>query len=275
MKLIRLAIVGILSVGVSAAFAAEPAKVELKDQRDKASYAIGLNWGNNIRSQGADLSVDVILQGLKDGMENKPAVLSEAQVQEVMKAFQAELRTKQEAKRKEQGEHNKTEGEAFLAENAKKAGVITLPSGLQYKIMKEGTGPKPSATDKVAVQYRGTLINGTEFDSSYKRGPEPATFGVSQVVKGWTEALELMPVGSKWQLFVPAALGYGERGSRNIEPNATLIFEVDLVEIKKAVEATEAVTSDIIKVPSAEDLKKGAKIEVIKPDQLPPQPPKK
>src|ERR1700679_4066109 len=129
------------------------------------------------------------------------------------------------------GDVNKAKGGEFLAANKAKDGVVTLPSGLQYKILKAGTGPKPAATDTVSVNYRGTLINGTEFDSSYKRG-QPATFGVTGVIKGWTEALQLMPVGSKWQLFIPSDLAYGERGQRTIEPNATLVFEVELLSIQ-------------------------------------------
>src|SRR5271169_989304 len=150
-----------------------------------------------------------------------------------MVALQADLRKKGEEKMLVQGEANKKQGDAFLAENKTKEGVVTLPSGLQYKILKEGTGPKPTASDTVVTNYRGTLLNGTVFDSSYKRG-QPATFGVGQVIKGWTEALQLMPTGSKWQLFIPPALAYGERGAgADIGPNATLIFEVELLSIQE------------------------------------------
>ncbi len=146
--------------------------------------------------------------------------------------MQNEVRKQQQEKMQEAGAANKTEGEAFLAANKSKDGVVTLPSGLQYKILTAGTGPKPTASDSVVCNYRGTLINGTEFDSSYKRG-QPATFGVGQVIKGWTEALQLMPVGSKWQLFIPSSLAYGERGAgAEIGPNATLIFEVELLSIQ-------------------------------------------
>ena len=158
--------------------------------------------------------------------------MTEAEAQAVLTQLQADMRKKQEEKTQQAGEANQKEGEAFLAANKAKPGVVTLPSGLQYKILKEGTGPKPTATDSVVCNYQGTLINGTEFDSSYKRG-EPATFPVNGVIKGWTEALQLMPVGSKWQLFIPPDLAYGARGAgADIGPNATLIFEVELLSIK-------------------------------------------
>src|SRR5208282_3574512 len=150
----------------------------------------------------------------------------------VLTEVQNEVHKEQQEKAHQAAATNKTEGEAFLAANKSKDGVVTLPSGLQYKILTAGTGPKPTASDSVVCNYRGTLINGTEFDSSYKRG-QPATFGVGQVIKGWTEALQLMPVGSKWQLFIPSSLAYGERGAgADIGPNATLIFEVELVSIQ-------------------------------------------
>jgi len=159
-------------------------------------------------------------------------VMTEAEAQTALMQLQAEARKKQEEKMQQTGEANQKEGEAFLAANKSKPGVVTLPSGLQYKILKEGTGPKPVATDSVACNYRGTLINGTEFDSSYKRG-EATTFPVNGVIKGWTEALQLMPVGSKWQLFISPDLAYGPRGAgADIGPNATLIFEVELVSIQ-------------------------------------------
>ena len=192
-----------------------------------------------------------------------------------MMALNKEIRAKQEEKRKQQGEKNKEEGEKFLAENETKEGVKTLPSGLQYKILSEGSGESPKAGDIATVNYRGTLIDGTEFDSSYKRG-QPSTFSVTGVIKGWTEALELMKPGAKWQLFIPSELAYGERGSgQMIGPNATLIFDVELVSFKPPTPPAAAnpapaqpVTSDIIKVPSKEELEKGAKIEVIKAADL-------
>lgn len=209
--------------------AATPA---LGDLRSKASYALGMNIGNNLRGQMIDVDPDLLARGLKDGLTGGKTLMTEDQMRDALTQFGASVRAKQEEKKKEEGEANKKEGETFLAANKTKEGVVTLPSGLQYKIITQGTGPKPTAADTVVCNYRGTLINGTEFDSSYKRG-EPSSFPVSGVIKGWTEALQLMPAGSKWQLFVPPDLAYGERGAgADIGPNATLIFEVELVSIQ-------------------------------------------
>jgi len=167
-------------------------------------------------------------------------LLTQEEAQAALMEVQNELRKKQQEKMQVAGEANKKEGEAFLAANKAKEGIVTLPSGLEYKILKEGTGPKPTASDSVVCNYRGTLINGTEFDSSYKRG-QPATFPVNGVIKGWTEALQLMPVGSKWQLFVPSSLAYAERGAGgDIGPNATLIFEVELLSIQEKPKTDQA-----------------------------------
>jgi FKBP-type peptidyl-prolyl cis-trans isomerase FklB len=169
---------------------------------------------------------------LKDAVAGGKTQLTEEEAQAVLKEVQIEVQKQQQEKAKEAEDKNKSEGEAFLAANKSKEGVVTLPDGLQYKILTAGTGPKPAPTDSVVCNYRGTLINGTEFDSSYKRG-QPANFGVSQVIKGWTEALQLMPVGSKWQLFIPSNLAYGPRGAgAEIGPGATLIFEVELLSIQ-------------------------------------------
>lgn len=209
----------------------------LKDQKDKVSYSIGMNIGNNLKKQSIDVNPDVLAQGIKDALSGSKALMTEQEVNETIMAFQKEMSAKQIERLKELGEKNKKEGEAFLAENKKKEGIITLPSGLQYKVINEGTGETPGLTDTVTVNYRGTLIDGTEFDSSYRRG-QPATFPVNAVIAGWTEALQLMKVGSKWQLFIPSDLAYGERGAgRDIGPNATLIFDVELLSIKK--EATK------------------------------------
>ena len=173
----------------------------------------------------------------QDALANGKVQLTDDQIKTVMTALQTQVRQKMEAKRLAEVETNKKEGAAFLAANAKKEGVVTLPSGLQYKILTPGTGPKPTATDSVVCNYRGTLLDKTEFDSSYKRG-QPATFPVTGVIKGWTEALQLMPVGSKWQLYIPADLAYGERGKPPIGPNATLVFDLELLSIQpKAAEA--------------------------------------
>ena len=241
----------------------------IKNDVDKLSYSFGLNMGTQIKNQDIDVNPDVILRGLHDGLEKKTPLMTQQEIQEVQAFFRKELQAKFQAKQTEMREKNKIEGEKFLAENAKKEGVKTMTNGLQYKIIKEGAGPKPKPTDQVKVHYTGKLLNGTEFDSSSKRGPQPATFGVSQVIKGWTEALTNMPVGSKWELYIPADLAYGANGSgRTIEPNSTLIFDVELVDISTPPPPPQPITSDIIKVPSKAELDAGAKIEVIKPEDL-------
>src|SRR5881628_207471 len=202
-------------------------KAQLKDQKDKVSYSIGMNIGFNLSRQKVDINPELLAAGIKDAIAGKPQ-LTQDQVKDVMAQFEKDM----EQKQKQAGEKNKTEGAKFLEDNKKKPGVKTTASGLQYKVEKEGTGAQPKATDMVTVNYRGTLINGTEFDSSYKRG-QPATFPVNGVIKGWTEALQLMKVGSKYQLFVPSNLAYGERSvGPDIAPNATLIFEVELPDVK-------------------------------------------
>ena len=200
---------------------------QLKDQKDKVSYSIGMNIGFNLSKQKVDINPEILAAGIKDAIAGKPQ-LTQDQVKDVMAQFEKDM----EQKQKEAGEKNKTEGAKFLEENKKKEGVKTTASGLEYKVEKEGTGAQPKPTDMVTVNYRGTLINGTEFDSSYKRG-QPARFPVNGVIKGWTEALQLMKVGSKYQVVVPANLAYGERAvSPEIGPNATLIFEVELLDAK-------------------------------------------
>ena len=203
---------------------------ELPTQKEKFSYALGMNIGSNLHRQSVPVDPDILLRGLKDTLVGNPTLLTEDEERTVLTEVQNDIRKQMQEKMKAQGEANKKEGEAFLAANKAKEGVVTLPSGLQYKILLAGTGPKPTTSDTVTVNYRGTLVNGTEFDSSYKRG-QPTTFPVAGVIKGWTEALQLMPVGSKWQLFIPSDLAYGERGPGDIGPNATLIFEVELLKI--------------------------------------------
>ena len=205
----------------------------LKKQKDKVSYIIGMEIGKNFKKQSIDIDPDILVKGIKDAISDGKPLLTEQEVQETMINFQKEMMAKQEELAKKLGEKNKKEGEAFLAENKKKEGVKTLPSGLQYKVIKAGTGEKPKLTDTVMTQYRGTLIDGTEFDSSYRRG-QPVSFPVTGVIPGWTEALQLMEEGAKWQLFIPPNLAYGERGAgRDIGPNATLIFEIELVSIQE------------------------------------------
>ena len=202
---------------------------QLKDQKDKVSYSIGLNIGFNLNRQNVQINPDVLSAGIKDAIAGKPQLTTD-QVKEVMTTFEKDMQQKQKAA----GEKNASEGAKFLEENKKKEGVKTTASGLQYKAIKEGTGAQPKATDTVTVNYRGTLINGTEFDSSYKRG-QPATFPLNGVIKGWTEGLQLMKVGSKYQFFVPPNLAYGERTvGPDIAPNSTLIFEVELLDAKPA-----------------------------------------
>jgi FKBP-type peptidyl-prolyl cis-trans isomerase FklB len=209
-----------------------PTPLVLKTPKDKASYAIGMNIGKGLHKDSVDVDPAILLRGLKDGMAGGKTLLTDDEAKSAMVAIQADLRKKQEAKMAVVGDANKKEGDEFLAQNKTKEGVVTLPSGLQYKILKEGTGPKPSASDSVVCNYKGTLIDNTEFDSSYKRG-QPATFPVGQVIKGWTEVLQLMPVGSKWQVFVPSDLAYGPRApGGTIGPNATLIFEIELLSIQ-------------------------------------------
>jgi FKBP-type peptidyl-prolyl cis-trans isomerase FklB len=204
----------------------------LTTQKDKASYAVGMNFGMSLKKQSVDVDPNILARGIKDAIEGNKPLLSDADAQAALTQLQSEVQKTMEAKMQKLGVSNKQEGETFLAANKSKDGVVALPSGLQYKILKAGTGPKPIPSDTVVCNYRGTLIDGTEFDSSFKHG-QPASFPVGQVIKGWTEALQLMPVGSKWQLFVPAALAYGDRGAGpDIGPNATLIFEVELLSIK-------------------------------------------
>jgi FKBP-type peptidyl-prolyl cis-trans isomerase FklB len=212
----------------------------LKTDKDKLSYAIGLNVGKNLHRDTIDIDPAILLRGLKDALANGKTLMTDDEVKATMIALQTELRKKQAEQAQIAGDKNKADGEAFLAANKTKEGVVALPSGLQYKILTEGTGPKPTATDTVVCNYKGTLLNNTEFDSSYKRG-QPATFPVNGVIKGWTEALQLMPVGSKWQLFIPSDLAYGPRGpSAEIGPNSTLVFEVELLSIQAKPEAAPA-----------------------------------
>jgi FKBP-type peptidyl-prolyl cis-trans isomerase len=210
---------------------AEEAAV-LKTQKDKVSYGIGMNIGKNLKKDAIDVDADMLVKGLRDSLSGEKTLMSDEEYRATLTAFQKEMMEKQAEASKAVAEKNKKEGEAFLADNGKKEGVLTLPSGLQYKVIKSGTGKTPKLTDTVETHYRGTLIDGTEFDSSVKRG-QTATFPVNGVIPGWTEALQKMKEGDKWQLFVPANLAYGERGAgRDIGPNATLIFEVELIAVK-------------------------------------------
>ncbi len=250
-------------------------KPAFKDDKEKASYAIGAYFGNQIKRGNMELDADVVASAMKDILAGKDARLTDQEGMQVIRNYQQESRRKV-------GEKNKAEGEKFLEENKKKDGVkthtVSLADGktaeMQYKVITEGTGQTPKSNDVVSVNYKGTLINGKEFDSSAKHGGTPLKRPANQLVRGWTEALMLMKVGSKWELYLPAALAYGDNGTPTIEPGSTLIFEMELVGVEApqpppAAQAhPQPLTSDIIKVPSAEDLKKGAKIEVIKPEDV-------
>jgi FKBP-type peptidyl-prolyl cis-trans isomerase FklB len=204
----------------------------LKTQEDKVNYGIGVSMAKNLKQQKIEVNADILIKGLRDELTGAKLLMTEEELTKTMREFQIELRQKQAKAVKMAAEENRKEGEAFLAENKKKEGVVTLPSGLQYKVLKAGEGKKPTDADTVEVHYRGTLINGTEFDSSLRAG-QPATFAVTGVIPGMKEALKLMPVGSKWQIVIPSQIAYGERGSPPvIGPNSTLIFELELLDIK-------------------------------------------
>ena len=205
---------------------------ELKTPKEKLSYALGMDLGNQFKSQSVEIDPDLFTKALKDVFSGGKLQMTEEQARAAIAELQKDMMQKQQAQAAVAGEKNKAEGQAFFAKNKTAQGVVTLPSGLQYKILKAGEGKKPTGDDTVVCHYRGTLINGTEFDSSYKKN-EPVTFPLKGVIKGWTEALQLMPVGSKWQLFIPSELAYGDRGAGGaVPPNATLIFEVELLSIK-------------------------------------------
>ena len=220
---------GLLTACLAAPLMAQDAPTAPKD---KISYSIGTDIGNNLKRSGIEIEPAMLAKGLTDAVTGNKPLLSEEEVQKTLQAFETEMRAKAAEKQKAAADKNKGAGEAYLAANKSKEGVKTTASGLQYKVITEGKGPKPKATDTVKVNYRGTLVDGTEFDSSYKRG-EPVTFPVNGVIPGWTEALQLMPVGSKWQLVIPAALAYGEQAPPGIGPNATLVFDVELLGIEK------------------------------------------
>jgi len=225
-------LVMILIAGFLAGSAVAQDAPALKSQKEKLSYALGMDLGNQFRKQATDVDPALLYQGLKDALAGGKTLLTEEEARAAIAVLQNELAKKQAEAAKILAEKNKKEGEAFLAANKGKEGVVVLPSGLQYKILKQGEGPKPAADDTVVCHYRGTLVDGTEFDSSYKRN-QPVPFVVKGVIKGWTEALQLMTVGSRWQLWIPAELAYGERARGNIiGPNSTLIFEVELISIQ-------------------------------------------
>jgi len=280
MKIMKKLFVTMFCLGLAAPLFADGTN-QLADQKSRVSYAIGMMTGHQWKLQDLDFDPDIYARGIKDAMAGGTTLLTPAEAQQTIDAFKKEFTAQQQQKRMELAAKNKTEGEAFLTTNKINAGIkllnVSLPNGqtseLQYLVLTEGSGPMPTASDTVTVNYRGTLLDGTEFDSSAKAG-HPASFPVGGVIHGWTAALEKMPVGSKWKLFIPANLAYGEQGRPSIPPNSVLIFEVELLGIQPTAPApapatpVAPLTSDIIKVPSAEELKKGAKIEVIKPEDI-------
>lgn len=226
--LLAAAVVGCQSQGTNGG-----GKTSLTSKKDSVSYGIGFNIGRNLHKDSIEVEYDALVAGMRDALaDSGKRILSQGAVDSTMMAFQNEMKEKQMNSMQAEAAKNQAEGEAFLAANKTKEGVVTLPDGLQYKVIKDGTGPKPKANQTVSVHYRGMLLNGQEFDSSYKRG-EPATFPVGGLIKGWTEALQMMKVGSKWTIWIPSDLAYGERGAGGvIPPNATLIFEMELLAVK-------------------------------------------
>jgi len=219
-------------LGFLAGLAAAQDAPALKSQKDRVSYAIGVQVVRDLQRQEIEVDPDIVTKGLRDALSGEKLLMREDELRATIIGFQQDARQKQARAATLAAENNMKAGAAFLAENKNNEGVVTLPSGLQYKILKAGDGKKPTVDDTVVCHYKGTLIAGTEFDSSYRRN-RPATFAVNGVIKGWTEALQLMPVGSRWQLFIPPELAYGERGTgSSIGPNATLIFEVELISIQ-------------------------------------------
>ncbi|MDC0325273.1 FKBP-type peptidyl-prolyl cis-trans isomerase [bacterium] len=257
-----------IMMGLASMIASAASKEDLKDQKKRFGYSLGANYARNLQQNNLDVDLDMFLQGMKDYLKNE-SLMNDEEIQSTTQEIGNLVREQRKALQELQAAENKEKGTAFLETNKTKEGVKTLGSGLQYKVIHEGSGPIPNASDKVRVHYKGTFMDGTEFDSSYKRN-QPASFNVTGVIRGWTEALQLMKVGSKWQLFIPGDLAYGKAGNRNIPPNSTLLFEVELLGIEEAPKPKKAapITSDIIKVPSAEELKKGAQIEVIKKDEV-------
>lgn len=228
MKLRLIAVVGVMLLA-SQVYAQ---KAVLKSQKEKVSYIIGIGIGKNFKQQGTEIDPDALAKGVRDALAGAKPILTEEEINETMATYKKEMAAKQKELFDRVGEKNKKEGEAFLAENKKKPGVKTLPSGLQYRIIQSGKGKKPTLNDTVTVHYKGTLINGKEFDNSHSRG-QPASFPLSSAISGWKEALQMMEVGSKWEVFVPSQFAYGERGGGStIEPNSTLVFEIELLAIQ-------------------------------------------
>ena len=227
----KLILMGAISMALASGISLAGDKVEPKTESDKVSYSVGYRLGGDFKRQQVDINSDMLVQGIEDAASGGDALMTEEQMRTVMMNLANRVKAEQMEKQKQEGAENIKAGEAFLAENAGKEGVKTTDSGLQYKVITAGEGKTPQKSDKVTVHYRGTLIDGSEFDSSYSRN-KPATFGVGQVIPGWTEALQLMKEGDKWEIYLPSKLGYGERGAgAKIPPNSTLIFEVELISV--------------------------------------------
>ncbi len=225
---------GAVIVAMSAPlFAADTATPALATTEDKVSYSIGSDLGKNLKRQGIAINPSVFAKGMSDGMSGGKLLMTDAEMKQVLSDFEKEMMNKRASEYNKKAEDNKAKGEAFLKANKSKEGVVSLASGLQYKIIKTGTGVKPNKEDMVTVEYTGRLLNGEVFDSTEKTG-KPATFKLSQVIPGWTEALQLMPAGSTWEVFIPSDLAYGSRNVGGaIGPNETLVFNVHLIDVKK------------------------------------------
>ncbi len=268
----------IVCMSMAAPLLADGTNNILTDEKSKVSYAIGLSYGSSLKMHGVEVDDSLFLKGFQDAMSGGNPLLTQLEVHQILSEYQKTLMAKQQALQAERGLKAKTEGEAFLATNKNNPGVITLPDGLQYQVLKAGTGPIPSAASTVTANYSGKFVSGEEFDSSAKQG-HPGQFPVTGVIHGWTEALQLMPVGSKWRLFVPSDLAYGPQGRPPvIPPNCTLVFDIELLNsetppprqtsLPPPAVQSPPLTSDIIKVPSAAERAKGAQIERINPADL-------
>jgi FKBP-type peptidyl-prolyl cis-trans isomerase len=233
MKFFKIFVVVFLATITLNAQTKKEQKMKLVSEQDSISYSIGQSIGKNLSDPNFDLNYEAVIEGIQDAMVNHTSIMSEEEMNKVMTAFNNKIMSKRNAVVNEMKEKNSALSQAFLEANKQKEGVKVLPDGLQYKVINSGAGASPSATDKVKVHYKGTLITGEEFDSSYRRG-EPTEFGVNQVIKGWTEILQLMKVGDKWEVYIPSELAYGENGAgQMIGPNAALIFEIELLDIVK------------------------------------------
>jgi FKBP-type peptidyl-prolyl cis-trans isomerase FkpA len=234
MRAVRILALLLLSIAVSACNGGGKTLTKLETEDQKAAYSIGMDIARSLKRSELTLDLDALTRGLRDGLTaSSDSLMTDEEMRQTLDAFRTRMQEEAMAKQKAQGVENLKAGEDFLAKNKNEAGVQVTASGLQYQVITEGAGPKPKLSDTVTVHYKGTLLDGTEFDSSYKRG-QPATFALGGVIPGWTEGLQLMSVGSKYKLFIPAALAYGEQGRPSIPPNATLIFEVELLNIGAA-----------------------------------------